>query len=144
MNILVSACLLGVECRYNGGGCLNDGVMGLSAEHLLLPVCPEQLGGLPTPREPSERLGDKVVSSTGRDVTAQFERGAQETVKIAEMFHCSCAVMKSKSPSCGCGMIYDGSFSGSLIPGNGTAAQKLLESGIHVYSEDRIDELKMR
>lgn len=142
MNILVSACLLGVECRYNGIGHPDERVLKLSEHHTLIPVCPEQLGGLPTPREPSERAGG-VIGRDGRDVSAEFEKGAEETLRIAGLCHCSCAVMKSKSPSCGCGRIYDGTFSGRLIPGDGVAVEKLRGHGIRVVTEDRLEELEL-
>lgn len=143
MNILVSACLIGVECRYNGKGHPDERVLKLSERHTLIPVCPEQLGGLPTPREPSERAEGGVVGRDGRDVTTEFERGAEETLRIAELCCCSCAVMKSKSPSCGCGRIYDGTFSGRLIPGDGVAAEKLRGCGIRVVTEDCLEELEL-
>jgi len=141
--ILVSACLLGIPCRYNGEEKANKLVLKLCEQHTLIPVCPEQLGGLPTPREPSERKGDRVVSRTGADVTAEFERGAKETLRIAKLCGCSCAIMKSKSPSCGCGKVYDGSFTGKLIPGNGAAAQKLMDHDILVVTEDEIADLPL-
>lgn len=143
MNILVSACLLGVECRYDGKGYADERVLKLGEKHNLIPVCPEQLGGMTTPREPSEQRNGKVVSCTGEDVTACFEKGADETLRLAELLHCSCALMKSKSPSCGCGRIYDGTFTGCLAKGNGVAVQKLLDNGIQVITEDNLNELEL-
>ena len=108
MNILVSACLLGVNCRYSGKGELCQELQKLMKEHHLIPVCPEQLGGLATPRTPAERVKDRVVTQMGEDVTAQYEKGARETAGLAELFGCRCAVLKERSPSCGNGRIYEG------------------------------------
>ena len=100
-----------------------------------MPVCPDIMGGLPTPRPPAERLGDQVVTQEGQDVTAAFQRGAQETRKLAELFRCQAALLKERSPSCGCGTIYDGSFSHTQVPGDGLAAQALKAAGLSVYGE---------
>ena len=104
-------------------------------------MCPEQLGGLTTPREPSERQGERVVMRSGRDVTAEYTRGAQEALRLARRFGCTAAVLKERSPSCGRGEIYDGTFTGTLTPGDGVTAQLLLENGIAVYGESEIDKL---
>ena len=138
--ILVSACLLGVCCRYDGRGNPCDNVISLLERDdvTLIPVCPEQLGGMPTPRVPSERLGDRVVNRTGEDMTDCFRRGAEETLRIARLYNCQTAILKERSPSCGCGRIYDGSFTGSLTDGNGVTAELLLGEGIAVYGESRI------
>ena len=135
-NILVSACLLGIECRYKGDGCLCEGIRALAERHTLIPVCPEQLGGLATPRPPAERQGDKVVNREGQDVTEAYALGAQRALRIAHLNHVSVAVMKAKSPSCGSGRVYDGTFSGRLIPGDGVCAEALKAAGIAVYSEE--------
>ena len=135
-NILVSACLLGIECRYKGDGCPCEGIKALAERHTLIPVCPEQLGGLATPRPPAERQGDKVVNREGQDVTEAYALGAQRALRIARLNHVSVAVMKAKSPSCGSGRVYDGTFSGRLIPGDGVCAQALKQAGIAVYSEE--------
>ena len=95
MNLLVSSCLLGLNCRYCGTGCLNDQVLLLKQKHRLIPVCPEQMGGLPTPRPPVELAHGRAVTQAGKDVTAQFEKGAKEVVRLAELFECTYAVMKS-------------------------------------------------
>ncbi len=142
MNILVSSCLLGLNCRYCGTGCGCEQVTRLSEKHHLIPVCPEQMGGMPTPRAPVEIVNGKAIDNTGKDVTAQFKKGAEEAAKLAELFHCTCAVLKSRSPSCGCGIIYDGSFSGNLVSGNGFTAQKLLDEGIQVVNENTLNEIK--
>ena len=107
----------------------------------LIPVCPEQLGGMCTPRVPSERLDDRVVNRVGEDVTACFHRGAEEALRIAQMYGCRTAILKERSPSCGCGKIYDGSFSGSLTEGNGITAELLLRNGIRVCGESRIKDI---
>lgn len=138
MNILVSACLLGVQCRYDGTGALTEGIKKLMEEHTLIPVCPEIMGGLATPRDSAERSGDKVVTKDGSDVTENYQKGAMETLKLAKLYHCSCAVLKERSPSCGCGRIYDGSFGRKLVDGNGMTAELLLENGIQVKGESQI------
>lgn len=137
--ILVSACLLGVSCKYSGGHNYAEAVAGLRDRFHLIPVCPEQLGGLSTPRLPSEISGRQVIARDGTDVTEQFERGAQETLKLAQLFGCRCAVLKSRSPSCGSGIIYDGTFSGTKVEGNGITAALLKENGIQIFSEEELD-----
>ena len=142
MNILVSACLLGVNCRYSGKGELCQELQKLMKEHHLIPVCPQQLGGLATPRTPAERVKDRVVTQMGEDVTAQYEKGARETAGLAELFGCRCAVLKERSPSCGSGRIYDGTFSRQLVSGDGTAAALLKERGVRIFGETEIEKLK--
>ena len=141
MRILVSACLLGVNCKYSGESNFSEDVLRLSESHELIPVCPEQLGGLPTPREPSEIRGDCVIARSGADVTAQYRRGAAETLRIAQLFGCKCAVLKERSPSCGSGTVYDGTFSHTLTDGDGVTAAFLAENGIKIYGESEISEL---
>ena len=138
-NILVSACLLGICCRYKGDGKKCERVLELGKEHTLIPVCPEQLGGLPTPRDPAEQQGEKVISRAGRDVTEQYQRGAEAALMIAKLNRVSLAILKSRSPSCGSGMVYDGSFEGRLIPGDGICARLLKQNGIRVMSEEEIE-----
>lgn len=137
-NILVSACLLGLDCKYSGGNNINEKIIKLKYKYNLIPVCPEQLGGLSTPRNPAEISGGLIIDSDGNDITTFFKKGANETLKIAKLFDCHIAIMKSKSPSCGFGKVYDGSFSGKLIPGIGFASQILQESGITVVSDEDI------
>ena len=141
MTILVSACLLGCPCRYDGTAKADPRVLALMERHTLIPVCPEQLGGLPTPRNPSERRGERVVMSDGRDVTAEYRRGAEEALRLARLYGCTAAVLKEKSPSCGCGRIYDGTFSGTLTDGDGVTAELLKENGIKVYGESELEKL---
>ena len=141
MRLLVSACLLGLPCRYDGASKGHPLLPALLERHTLVPVCPEQLGGLPTPRPPAECQGERVVTQDGTDVTAQYHRGAREALALCRMFHCDAAVLKERSPSCGQGQIYDGSFSRHLIPGDGVTAALLRKNGILVYGESQIEEL---
>ena len=137
--ILVSACLLGVCCRYDGQCKHYPQVEALKDRYTLIPVCPEQLGGLPTPRTPAEISGDRVVTAEGIDVTAQYDRGAEETLKLAQMFGCKKAILKARSPSCGCGQVYDGTFTKTLRPGSGRTAERLEKHGILIFHEDLTD-----
>ena len=140
MKILISACLLGVCCRYDGASKAHPLVLALAERHTLVPVCPEQLGGLPTPRPPAERRDGRVVTGSG-DVTEQYRRGAEETLKLCQLLGCEAAVLKERSPSCGHGQIYDGTFSGVLTVGDGVTAELLTAHDIPVYGESRIKEL---
>ena len=141
MNILISACLLGCACRYDGKSKPHPDVQKLMEKHTLIPVCPEIYGGLPTPRPPSEIAGDRVINSEGKDVTAEYMRGAKEALRIAEQFGCTAAVLKAKSPSCGRGAVYDGTFSRTLTNGDGITVTLLQKHGIKVYTEDEITAL---
>lgn len=139
--LLISACLLGIGCRYDGGRVRKIDYSALLDRYELIPVCPEIYGGLPTPRVPSERIGDKVMMKDGKDVTENYTRGMEHTVMIAEALGARKALLKAKSPSCGKGYIYDGSFSGILTEGNGVTAERLLDLGFEVYTEDELDKL---
>ena len=140
--ILVSACLLGTPCRYDGAGKADKRVLALAKTRVLIPVCPEQLGGLATPRPSAERRADRVVTREGADVTEAFTRGAQETRRLALLLGCRSAILKSNSPSCGSGQIYDGTFSGRIVAGDGLTAALLKQNGITVASEtDSFDDL---
>lgn len=136
--IIVSACLAGYRCRYDGKTVPDEAVVALMKQGEAIPVCPEMLGGLPCPRVPSERTasGGRVVSRDGRDVTEAFRAGALETLRIARLYGCDHAILKARSPSCGCGRIYDGTFSGTLRDGNGVTAELLMENGITVEVKD--------
>lgn len=134
MNILVSACLLGVCCRYDGKSVPNERVIALKDDFTLIPVCPEIFGGLPTPRPPAERTGNLVMTLEGNDVTDRYLRGAREVLRLAGVFECRIAVLKERSPACGCGKIYDGTFSKMLTDGDGVAAQLLKTRGIDVLA----------
>lgn len=135
---IVSACLAGVSCRYDGTSKPCQKVVDLVKAGEAVPVCPEQLGGLTTPRTPAEQKGGMVFTKDGRDVTREFERGASEALKIAKMIGCSEAILKARSPSCGSGMVYDGTFSGTLIEGDGVLTKLLRKSNIRVLNEDEI------
>ena len=141
MKILISACLLGIPCRYDGKAKPQPWAEALAARHDLVPVCPEQLGGLPTPRAPSERRGDRVVMNTGADVTEQYRRGAACALRLYQLLGCKAAVLKERSPSCGCGAVYDGTFTGTLTAGDGVTAALLRAHGIRVLGESQVLEL---
>ena len=136
MRILVSACLLGLPVRYDGLSKPCERVVSLRENHILIPICPEQLGGLPTPRPRAEISNGRVVNEFGEDVTENFKKGAMITLKIAEVTGVELAILKSKSPSCGIGLVYDGSFSGRLVEGNGMTAELLIENGYRVVDEN--------
>jgi uncharacterized protein YbbK (DUF523 family) len=144
---LISACLLGIRCAWSGDGRYkNNRAVQLSKLETLIPVCPEQLGGLPTPRAPQEIQGGtgdailngkcKVMNKDGQDVTREFIKGAEETLKIASQLHIDEFIAKSGSPSCGCARIYDGSFSGTLIDGDGVTTALLKRNGIKIIPEE--------
>ena len=140
-SILISACLLGVACRYDGLSKPLDSeiIEKLRTEYHLIPVCPEVMGGLPTPRIPAEISSDgKVLRQDGIDVSENYIRGAHEALRLARIFQCDTALMKEKSPSCGAGKIYDGSFSKTLTSGNGIAADLLQKNGIQIIGESEI------
>ena len=138
MKILISACLLGISCRYDGASQENREAAALASRFELVPFCPEIYGGLPTPRSPSERVKDRVVSREGKDVTEAFSRGARECLRLCRLLGIRTAILKEKSPSCGSESIYDGSFSGTLTAGDGVTAALLRKEGIAVYSEKEI------
>ena len=141
--LLISACLTGVNCKYSGGNNkLDDRILEkLAAKYELVPVCPESDGGLSTPRDPSERVGDKVLSIKGKDVTEEYTRGARIALETALSHGCRKALMKELSPSCGSGKIYDGSFTGTVIDGYGVAAELLTGNGIEVVGERQVEKL---
>ena len=142
MNILISACLIGVNCKYNGGNNKVEKIIEQIRDVIFIPVCPEQLGGLTTPRPPAEIIDEtKIVNIEGKDVTQQFLNGAEETLKIAELYNCKYAILKERSPSCGSNQVYDGSFQGKVKNGEGMAASLLKKNGIKVYSEENFEEL---
>ena len=141
--IFVSACLAGINCKYNGGNNYDERILKLVKEGKAIPVCPEQLGGLPTPRIPSEvkKIDGKryVFNTNGEDVTHNFVRGAEEVLALAKQLNIKKAVLKSRSPSCGKGKIYNGNFNKELTDDNGITAQILMDNGIDVISSDEID-----
>jgi len=128
--------LLGIRCRYDGKNKANKKIIKLSGKEILIPVCPEQIGGLPTPRKASAQKGDKVITESGRDVTGNFKKGAEEVLKLAKLLGIKEAILKQKSPSCGCGKIPDGSFSKRTIKGDGVTAALLKKNGINVLTEE--------
>lgn len=134
--IIVSACLLGVSCRYDGKSVPCDKVIALMEKYTLIPVCAEILGGLTTPRSPSEIIGNKVINRDGGDVTENYLRGAKEVLRLCKLYGAKKAILKEKSPSCGVDLIYDGTFSGTLKEGKGICASLLSENGIEVLSEE--------
>ena len=139
--LLISACLLGVPCRYDGKSKPLADIARLRGKYELIPVCPEQLGGLPTPRTPSERRGDRVVMADGTDVTAQYRKGAQTALELYLREGCVAAVLKERSPSCGTGEIYNGTFTHTAISGDGVTAELLKKNGIRVCGESESDAL---
>jgi len=141
VTIIVSACLLGVNCRYDGKSKPNASVLELLKHHTLIPVCGEVFGGLTTPRLPSEIVGDRVMRSDGADVTAEYNRGANEVLRLCRLYNCDTAILKERSPSCGSGKIYDGTFSGTLTDGWGITAALLRDNGIKIYGESEISAL---
>ena len=135
--LIVSACLLGVRCNHKGEANTNDAVIALRATHRVVPICPESAGGLPTPRAEAQRQRDgRVRTAEGRDVTEWYERGAAHAVHLAEAVGATRAVLKARSPSCGCHEIYDGSFTGTRVDGEGVTAAALRRAGLEVVSEE--------
>lgn len=142
MKILVSACLLGKNCKYNGGNNLNQGVLEFIEGHEVIGVCPEQLGGLSTPRLPAEIVDGVVTNKEGVSVDAQFRKGAQTALAVALENKVDLAILQSRSPSCGVKEIYDGSFSGKKIKGQGVFAKLLSARGIKVLDAEDVAEHK--
>ena len=136
MKILVSACLLGQQCKYNGGDNFNQAVAALGKEHEVIPVCPEVAGGLPVPRIPCEIVGGEVINSVGESKDSQFRDGAEKCLAIAKQNQIDLAILQSRSPSCGVRQIYDGTFSGRLIEGSGVFASLLMEKGFMVIDAE--------
>ena len=145
--ILVSACLLGENCKYSGGSNRNETVilwknkLEQAGKAEFIPICPEVMGGLPTPRVPAEIRGEKVITRDGCDVTAEYEAGARKALNLAEQHGCIYAVLKERSPSCGVGAVYDGTFSGTLTAGDGVAASLLKSCGITAVGESQARQL---
>ena len=135
---VVSACLAGQKCRYNSTSVSCKKVIELVKKGDAIVVCPELLGGLSTPRSPAERKGNRVITKDGADVTAQFRDGAKKALKIALDNNCDLAILKSNSPSCGCGQIYDGTFTGKLISEDGEFTKLLKKHHIKVITENNI------
>ncbi len=136
--IIVSACLAGLKTNYLGEAWPHPKVLSLVREGKAIPVCPEQLGGLSTPRTPAERRGNGVVSKDGRDVTPQFKKGAEEVARLIELTGAEVAILKSRSPSCGVGCTYDGSFSDTLVDKDGVTAEILRKMGMELLTEENL------
>jgi uncharacterized protein YbbK (DUF523 family) len=134
--LLVSACLLGTCCNHEGGHSRRAAVEALAASHRLVPVCPEVCGGLSTPRPAAERRDDRVVNADGVDVTEAYDRGAAAAVELAHAVGARRAVLKARSPSCGASRVYDGTFTRTLVDGEGVTAAALRAAGIEVCSEE--------
>lgn len=132
--ILVSSCLLGLNCRYDGGNNYSKEVEEFLKNYEVIPICPEIMGGLPTPRTPSERQADRVINKEGKDVTEQYEKGARECLFLAQKYDGKKALLKLRSPSCGSKEIYDGTFSHTIIEGDGVTAELFKKNGIEVIS----------
>ena len=139
--LLVSSCLLGCKCRYNGTDSFHRETAELQNKFLIESICPEVLIGLPTPRSPVEIQNGQAIDKNGNNLTKEFEDGANKTLEIVKAKNIKAAILKSNSPSCGCDYIYDGSFSGKKIPGQGFTAKLLMKNGIFVVSENDIDKL---
>ncbi|MEY8000189.1 DUF523 domain-containing protein [Clostridium sp. Mt-5] len=142
--ILVSSCLLGQKVRYNNGdaACYDPRFLKWLKEGRMIGICPEVYGGLPVPRPASQRQGDKVVTSTGVDVTCEYEKGAQAALSLAKAENVIFAILKQNSPSCGSSCIYDGTFTGTKKLGQGKTTELLRQNGIKVFGEDQLDEVE--
>jgi uncharacterized protein YbbK (DUF523 family) len=136
--VIVSSCLLGMNTKYDGGNNRDENILALSEQFLFVPLCPEQLGGLSTPRPPSEIINGNVVTIDGIDVTENYLRGAKEALYFAKLYNVQYAILKDGSPSCGSNYIYDGSFSGKKVQGMGVTVKLFKENGIKVFSEHDI------
>ena len=142
MKIMVSACLLGDNVKYNGANNKNDELIAFLKDYEVIRVCPEIFGGLSTPRDPSEIINNKVVTINGMDVTNEFTNGARKTLEIAKANNIKIAILKKNSPSCGSDTIYDGTFSHKVVNGDGITARLLKENGIIVFDEDNYINIK--
>ena len=141
MKIAVSSCLLGINCKYNGQSNYNEEIIKLKEKYEIIPICPEVLGGLPTPRIPSEIVEDKVINQQCIDVTVNYKQGALKALNILKENNITIAILKSKSPSCGINKVYDGTFSHTLIEGHGVTTKLFLENNITVYDENNFKDL---
>ena len=139
MKIMVSACLLGENCKYNGGNNYSEKVARFIEGHEVIPVCPEVMGGLPTPRVPSEIVKGVVTMADGRNVDAEFRKGAQIGLDLARENNVDLAILQSRSPSCGVKQIYDGSFSGNKLDGQGVFARLLTENGFRIMDVEDLE-----
>lgn len=138
MKLLVSACLLGCPCRYDGKSKPCDAVLALRDRHTLIPFCPEIYGGLPTPRMPAEIQAGRLITKDGKELTEAYEKGAAVALAVYETLGCDGAILKAKSPSCGMDLVYDGTFTGTLIPGDGVTAACFRSNGIPICTEEHL------
>ncbi len=141
MKLLVSACLLGLACRYDGSAQQTQAVINLKDTHTLIPFCPEIYGGLAAPREPAEIRNGHVYTCNEQDVTGAYQKGAAETLRLAQLLGCQSAILQDRSPSCGCGTIHNGRFDGGLVTGDGVTTKLLKENGIRVIPASQADTL---
>ena len=132
--ILVSACLLGVNCKYDGGNNSSKEIDEFLKDYEIIPICPEIMGGLPTPRLAAEAKGNRVINLEGQDVTRNFQKGAEETLFLAKKYDVKKVLLKARSPSCGNGKVYDGTFTKTLIDGDGITTKILKENGIEIIT----------
>ena len=139
--LLISACLLGVSCRYDGKSKPIENIEKLMEKYELIPVCAEIFGGLPTPRVPAEIIDGKVFTAEGKDVTEEYLKGAEEVLRLGKIFGAKKALLKERSPSCGSGIIHNGKFDGGLVPGFGKTAALLIGNGFEVFGETEIEKL---
>lgn len=143
MKIMVSACLLGENCKYNGGNNRNEALIKMLAGHEVIPVCPETAGGLPVPRVPVEIVNGRAVNRDGEDVDDAFRKGAEKTLETAEREKPDLIILQSRSPSCGVKEIYDGTFTGRKIPGHGIFAGMAIKAGYRVIDAEDLQKIKM-
>lgn len=139
MKILVSQCLLGIECRFDGKSCKNQKVIDYVKGHTIIAVCPEMNGGLPCPRIPGERVGDKITGKDGSDLTPEYTAGALHALQMAKENNVDLCILKSRSPSCGKGMIHDGTFTGTMVEGNGVTCELLTKNGFKVIADTELE-----
>lgn len=143
MKIMVSACLLGENCKYDGGNNRNEALLEKLAGHEVIPVCPEVSGGLPVPRIPVEIVNGRAVNRCGEDVDAAFRKGAEKTLETAEREKPDLIILQSRSPSCGVKEIYDGTFTGKKIPGHGIFAQMAIRAGYQVIDVEDLKSVRL-
>lgn len=139
--LVISSCLLGLPARYNGENIVHPLIDALEEKYELIAICPETLGGLSIPREPAELRGSRVLTKSGQDVTQEYEAGAGIALDIAKGLSIKKAVLKERSPSCGYGLIHDGTFTDGMVEGNGICAKLFLENGIEIFRESDIEKL---
>ncbi|MCI1654095.1 MAG: DUF523 domain-containing protein [Lachnospiraceae bacterium] len=139
MKLMISACLMGQNCKYNGGNNRNESVLRLAAENEVITVCPEVMGGLPTPRVPSELRNGRVTTKDGKDVDDAFRAGARQCLEIARREQPDLIILQSRSPSCGVKQRYDGTFSGRLTDGPGVTAELLIQNGFRVVDVEDLE-----